>query len=420
MVKSGAEAKLIPQQVRRDGVRLGTPAREISDHTNVTTGWLDEQCVRLGLNLDGVCRRAFDSGPIAVFLTEAERVQKSHGRPYTLCNINKRVVAQASDEDAIQTEVERLDELRYDDPVKAASEARHALERASGPVAVAELLGVLASAHRTLFRIDWAMVELGEAIALADAAERRDVVARLAQRAASLMMYRGKLNHANEISGEAIGIFVLLGDEERVAHCLIDLCAGLLKQGRSAEALRMGCAALALEPTSTRHRWGAYHNSAMAHLAQGDMAAAAATAERATKIAPRGRLATGSARWLQAHISWKRGRLLEAASLYPSAFEALTKPAVDRLLIGAEWTRVTLELGDAWGAARQAEELLTLHAVLERDSLDERRILSTAALELALAGRRAALSAELVDDALAKIALGRENRTARLRERLHP
>lgn len=418
MVESGAGA--IPRQIRQDGARLGTPAAEISDHANPTREWLDTQCARLGLSLAGVCRRAFDRGPIARFLTDAEKVKKRCGRPYSLKGIGKRVLAHATDEAAIRPEVDRLDDLRYEDPEKAAAEARAALERAGGPIAVAELLGVLASAHRTLFRLDWAMVELGEAIMQADVVERRDVVAILARRAVALLCDRGALEHAEAIAREALSIAEMYGDEAEAARCLIELGVTLSTSGRYQEALRRLDSASALWLKEPRYIYAIHHGRSLCWLALDDLDAAEAEAERGNEVVPPQRFPRGHSSWLRARISWKRGRLQKAASLYEATYEAISEPAADRLLIGAEWVRVALEMGDDRGAAEQAERLLRLHGALDRDSLDEQKILSTAVLDLALAGRRVDLSIGLVERVLAQIAHGLKERSARLRERLRP
>lgn len=418
MVASGAGA-LVPRQIKEDGMRLGVQARAIGDYDSVTTQWAAEACARWGLSLGGVCRRAFDEGPIWRFVAAAGRVRRSHGTPYSLWGLKERVRAAKSDEDAIRAEVARLDELRYEDAEKAARQARDLLREAGGPVAVAQVVGVLASAHRMKLRLDWATVELGEAIGLADVAERRDVVAGLAQRAGTLLMYAGKLEEAGGVLREAMSIYAQLGDGERIAHCWVDLGARDMKDGQPAAALRKLRTALAFEPASTRHRYGAHQNSALAHVALGNLEAAAAAAQRAAEIVPPGRVAHGCTRWVQARISWRRGRLEEAVAHYEATYEALPE-AVDRLLVGAERVRVAIELGDARGAAQQAKGLLALHGTLERDSLDERRVLSTAALELAIAGRRAELSADVVDEILGRINRGLEARMARLRERLRP
>jgi hypothetical protein len=89
-------------------------------------------------------------------------------------------------------------------------------------------------------------------------------------------------------------------------------------------------------------------------------------------------------------------------------------------LIGTERVRVILQQGDARAAAEKARALLSLHDALEKDTLDQGQVLSTAALELSLAARRAELTAEGVDEALRKIADGLAARFARLRERLRP
>lgn len=399
---------------------MGLSIGRLRENRNPTLEWLGEQCGRLGIDFACVCRRAYERGAIDTFVADAEAIEERFGRPHTLSGIRKRIRERATVDEELDVEVERLDSLRYDNPRRAAKLAKKALQGAVGPVAVAQFLGVLGSAHRTLYRLDWSMVELGLAITLTKVAGRRDIVAKLAQRAACVMRDRGKLPEAEAIVREALAIFAERGDYEGMACSLVDLGVTMNKLGRPTEALRQCKLALALEPVSQRHRYGAHHAASVAFIALGQHRAAAAEADSASAIAPPGRLTAGFTMWLRGRIAWKRGALDEAAELYTDAYRRITEPAADRLLIGAERVRVNLELGDAAAAVDEARALLTLHGMLEKDKLDQGKVLGMAALELGLAAHRAELSTELVESILGKIAVGRAARLARLRQRLRP
>ncbi|MCH9670440.1 MAG: hypothetical protein K0U93_03230 [Gammaproteobacteria bacterium] len=409
----------IPQQIRSDAPYKGAQVKNISKHARPSFPWAKEQCARMGLDFAGVCRRALDRGPLAVFLSEAEAIKKTYGRPYTLKGLSGRMLARPSDETAAFEAMQTIDAFRLEDPKKAARYARQALECAAGPVACGYILGALASTHLQMFRLDWAMVELGEAIAHADIAERRDVVAELMRRATCALRDRVKLGEAEAMIREALSLCETQGNEAGAAYCLVELAITLRNRSQPEAAIRRLGAAAALEMKRERYRYAVPHNLALCLIDLGDLEGAEKAASKAAALLPRGRIAGGYLAWLRARIAWQCERFTQAARFCAQAYEATDEPT-DRLLIGAEWVRATLAMGRPAEAARNAEALLVLHRPLERDSLDEKRVLSTAVLELALAGRRTAVTTELVAKTLVKIRKGRKDRYTRLRERMRP
>ncbi len=409
----------IAQQLRSDAQLKGVRAKEISDHANPTLSWLDEQCSRTGLDLAGVCRRAFDRGPIAAFIRDANAIKSSHGRPYTLRGFARRACADASDELAAKKAVARIDDLRFLDTKRAAAEAKRALRSMTGPP-LASILGALASVHWMMNRLDWATVELGEAMRLAQIAERQDLVADLARRASCVLRDRGDLDGAETLGRETLSLCESQGDEVGTAYGMIELAVTLLKQRHHREACRRLEAAAELRIDHQRYRYAALHNLAFGQLSLGDFEAAEATATKAARCLPDGALTAGYLWWLRAGIAYQKKNFARAESLYSRAYEAIAEPAANRLLIGAEWVRTKLAMGRMREATEIAEKLLRLHNALETDSLDTRRTLSSAVMKLALAGRRAEISADLVDATLREIVEGHRERRAQLRARLHP
>lgn len=412
-------AERIAQQLRSDAQLTDVRAKDISNHSNPTLSWLDEQCNRAALDIAGVCRRAFDRGPIAAFIRDANAIKVSHGRPYTLRGFARRACAEASDEQTAQKTAERIDDLRFLDTKRAAAEARKALRSMSGPP-LAPILGALASVHWMMCRLDWASVELGEALKLAEVTERHDLVADLARRASCVLRDRGNLDGAEALGREALSLCESQGDEVGATYCMIELSVTLLKQGQHREACRRLEAAAELKMDQQRYRYAALHNLAFGQLSLGDLEAAEPTATKAARCLPDGALTAGYLSWLRAGIAYQKKSFPRAESLYARAYSAIAEPAANRLLIGAEWVRTMLAMGRMREATETAERLLQLHHALETDSLDTRRPLSSAAMRLALAGRRAEISADLVDATLREIVEGHRARRARLRARLHP
>lgn len=417
MVSTGREKPRLLARLIRDVEAMELPKGRLSQLKNPGVEKLVEECASRGLDFGRICRRAYASGGITDFVAEAEALAI---RPPSFTRIGERIHAPLSGEEASRGAlVDRLDALRYHHPKGAAKLAQTALGKACGPIEVAHLLGVLGSSHRSMFRLDWSMAELGRAITLAEIVGDQRAVAQLAQRAACVMRDRGKLDESERIVREAQALYCREADDRGAGHCLVDLGVTMNQMGRYKEALWYLRIALVRGPISTRHRYFAHHNAALALMELGDLDAAQLELDTASMMAPPGRIIRGLADWVRARLARKRGLHRRACRLYGSAYQAIVEPAADRLLIGAEWIRVLLEMGDSRSASDKAREILALNDALENDPLDD-GTLSMAAIELSFKGRRLELSTLVVDEILERIEAGRRQRTVRLDERLRP
>ena len=299
-------------------------------------------------------------------------------------------------------EIERLDRLRYIDPQRAATLASRALSEARGARAVARLLGVWASAQRMCYRLDWATVALGEAMALADLFELDMTLAELAQRASVLMLDRGEMDWGLQFARRAAATYLQRGEYEHFGRALVDCAMLLANDGQSAASESMCRAALALTASAT-NQCSAWQHIAIARTLAGDLDRAQAAIQRAEAVAPEGAQLRARLAWRRGLIASEQGRFAAADRALTSALEQLQGAPFDAVLVGAQLVRVRTRAGNAVEAAALAATLRWYDDELRRDPLDVDQALRAALADLVKAGEEARVTESLVDEVIQRI-----------------
>lgn len=215
-----------------------------------------------------------------------------------------------------------LDDMWFDKPEKAARLAEGAVEFTEIEH-LPLLLGIFASACRSLLRLDCARHALREGIDLAVRQESSIAVADLIQRNAFLQIADGCYSRALMMSERAGVLFSRAGRLDRFGRALIDQGIALFYLEKTAESTRALCAGLELVPLSHhRHQSAALQILGLICLQDHEPEKALGYFDRCEPFARKG-LDLGKLTWVRGGALAELGRWSEAMDVFESAVETL-------------------------------------------------------------------------------------------------
>lgn len=390
-------------------------------------GSIDDVLSFLEIGPDGLLQRTLDFrfGPLAPILRDAEELRERQrsgsrgqvkGKRHWLIQEARRIARLAGNDDL---DVEALDRMREDNPVAGAKAASGALRRSSGARAAAQGLGCWASAQRLSYRLDLAVMAIAEAIRIAAGAGLDEVVADLVERAVYITMDRGKYRLALRIAVDAHSRYARLLMWSGMGKTSITTAVVLYHLGESEIALKLSRSALSLlrRESAQRHYAAAYSIMGAAHAKLGQLSKADRAAERFRKLAQT-RTFRGRAAWLQAAIAEKKKEYRKAEENYLAALKDLREPA-DALLVAAELVQLLIKCGRQTEVSAISKlHLLRLTEPLNRDPLDEDRVLAAAHAELVRATFDHRPSLPLLRRIIVRIKQGRAQGYIQLRQQI--
>jgi len=417
---------VVDEEARRGG--RGTIARAEAT-AELRRGWLYDMRRRdhielaealsfaeaLGLDPGELLRRMLDglAGPLAAFAQRSAALTAE--LPAVAEDVRKRIddlaVASLSAEERARyrTEIEKLDQLRYEDAEevveKAEELAGQCLEMGEAEL-VARGLGVAASAHRLAGRVETAQLVLVVALEVVETYTLDAVRIELAQRVSYVVRDQGEYERAMELTDWAFLRYQEAGDVTGLGQTTVDKAINLLCQDRFQEAIQVFKTALELLPDNAgRHRFAALQGLGRANLQTGDLEAAERYTAMAERLAPqRSGHVWGHLSWLRAGIAARRRQIEEAEGLYRrtlETFEEIPEPFVVAL-VTVELVRWQLMNGRRRAAVDNA---LGMTALLSH--LDRYRVVSAAIMDLVAAARLGSLSVELAEQVSETLDRGR-------------
>ena len=351
--------------------------------------------------------------PVDSFKTEAAALCRKARQAPSILTLPS---PEAAGEEREKIDLAPIDALRNQDPQRVIRSVRAQIREAPEEQ-VPALLGIYASACRTLGKMEEAQIVLGRALEIAE--ERGDpaLLADLLQRASYVMGYRSEADKALALSEKATLQYVHLGDLAGVGKTLVDQGVWLGFLERTGEELHSFRSALDYLPAASddpdvrKNRFACLMNLGITYRKLGDLELAGAYVEMAADHA--GDVSGGQygkLQWLRASIARETGRFAEAEVFYRQTLETLrsVKP-IDAALSSVELVRFQLEQGRTADAYRTAKAMMVLVHPLRRNRLAGAAL--TELLRCALAGR--GLSAAFLDRVARGLERARVQRTAK-------
>jgi tetratricopeptide (TPR) repeat protein len=242
-------------------------------------------------------------------------------------------------------DLRKVEEIRFDDPMRAEPVYRRAVERSSG-IETARWCGVRGSCLRQLSRLREAKAVLTAGFRVAVTKDDPWGEADILQRIAFLLGANARFDESMLMTDRAIGGFLSLGERHKVAECLADRAQWLFQLGQIQQSLQANRnALLILAADQTRHRYACLLGTAYGRAELGDIKGAIKAAQTAATLPVKAMFA-GSARVLVGDLLEKTGRHLEAARFYHSAAQTFIEVNPhEAALAAARWTRAELIAG---------------------------------------------------------------------------
>lgn len=271
-----------------------------------------------------------------------------------------------------------LDDLRYDDPEKAASLAEKAVEFTAREW-IPLLLGVFASACRPLLRLEHARFSLRKGIDLAERNGDPAAVGDLVQRSVYLQIAEGRYSRALLMGEKAGVLFSRSGDLEGLGRSLIDQGIALFYLEKTSEA---GPALLAgmelVPPTYHRYHCGALQTLGLISLQEDSPSVALEYFDRCLDFAKQG-LEHGKLAWVRAGALARLSNWSEAHAAFETAIEALLPASpVDAALCVCDQVQLLLDSSQNLEAVARSRTMRSIVVPLE----DKNIIASAAARDL--------------------------------------
>ncbi len=299
-----------------------------------------------------------------------------------------------------RSELEELDELRYEHPEAALCRLLPAADRL--PPALAVLWSAvtgsayrLRAGHREEIEADlrracgYLKAALWAARKTSDIGGEADSLQRLGY----VLADRGEHRQALELAERAGGIYDRIGDRASRGKALVDQGIFLNGLGRTMEAIRAQSLALDMLPeTLPMSRLAALQGLGHLHRAAGDLEAAIAYYDRASNIPGIGALFEGKLLWLRGSILCDQKRYRQAAAALRAGVELLGSTHYgEAALATTDLVRVLLLAGRPAEAAEAAASMRALVIPLHGN-----RFVSSAVADL-LRGGHVAVTLTRVD-----------------------
>ncbi len=360
--------------------------------------------------------------PLDVFKSEAAALQRRKTQlPRFLIRESERHLSPRPEQEA---DLDALEALRHDDPARTLREAR-SLIPVVPDVQVPRLLGIYASACRSLGRADEAILVLTRALDLAAERDYQASLGDLLLRAGYICSERGQTEMACALAERATLVFARIGDLVGIGRSLLDQGMCFFHLNRPRDAAELMIVALGYleqdrgaSPTMVQmSRWSCLVNLCLIHRSLDELSVAESYARQARE--PAGILGQerllGRVIVLEAAIARDAGRSEEAELLYREAFEIFRSiEPLDSALCGIELVRVQLRMKRNTEAYQTAKAMMPLLEPLEKN-----RVASAALAELL----RSALAGQGLSEALLHSVAGglqkAQRKTASLRHRIH-
>lgn len=323
------------------------------------------------------------------------------------------------DEPRENHDLDALDAERHDHPRRVMQRACRWMQTVRDR-RMPRLLGIYASAARTLGKLDEAQAVLCRGFELALEQGNRHAVGELAQRAAYVLVDRGQYERALTLAERATSEFVAEGDVVGAGKTLVDRGGWERAVGRPEEALRLFRAALRYLPAHSE-RIDVRKNRFACWTLLGVLYSELEQPKRASRFLRRARhiAAAGLGRrmlvdvlTLDASISRQGGDYSRAADLLTEALPILHDlEPLDAALTAIDLAKIQLVMGRAVEAYETAKSMTLLLKPLERNPVAAAAI--TELVRVALTGQ--GLNATILDRVAKDLAKGRERQGSRSR-----
>ena len=404
----GKSPKTMKALTEEAGLDRGYPAR----HANAGTMELRNFCTLVattGEDFVDFVARSLGGAPSSLQLIK----QPGSEEPSILEKARSRIL-QKRPGTIPRAHLERLDDLRYDDPAKARERIEMAIEDVD-PEEVPFALGVYASCCRPLLLFDEAWHAISTGIVLARQVGQPWARANLFQRA-SIVRYVSNENELALATSEWATIqYARLGDQVSVTRTLVDQGPILWRLERYAEAESAFRTALASLPAdATRNRWACYLALALIPYFRGQHSQALAALETARPLA-RSIAERGKIQWLEACCLAQLDRIEEALRGFDAGFSLLaTTVPTDAALLVCDRVHHLLR----WGRNQEAHDGARALQPLIFHLTERSKTLAAAARELAMieSKTQSALTLEMVRAVKARIEEASGNEPAGLRQ----
>ena len=367
---------------RLHGSLLSKPGRvkEVHEKAGLDPNYSRQRLRRGTMDLSKFCRLVEASGKeVAQFVVETLESSRRFGRRLLLPErpagtepeLIRRVRALGGSDSKgsiPRTHLVRLDDLRYDDPMKARLGIESAIDYVE-PADIPFALGIYASCSRALLQPKEAWLAILNGFELARGFDHLANRANLWQRASVIHLVSGDYGFALASSEKAMAGYARLGDLPRIGQTLIDQGTILWELGEFAEteaAFRSGLDLLA--PTDRRNQCAARQFLAVLLRVRGKSVEALEMMSSAVPLAA-SLVEKGKVQWLQALCLADLGRIDEARLSFDEAFGRLMGPdPADATLLVCDQVRFMLEHGMLREALEQARAIRSLIIPLEERS----------------------------------------------------
>jgi len=295
------------------------------------------------------------------------------------------------------SELRRLDDLRYVDPAGAVREAQTVAREAVREGRFGDASSAFArhaSALRVMCRFHFAHASLAWALNWAPPETLGD----LWQRASYLAGDYGDYKTAQALASEAIVEAASYGNSRGIGNALIARGRFMYKNGDYDSAIRMFKAALnTFLLTERRGRCAAWQCLGVVYQSMGNLEEASMSTENAAREEMPPGTSGGRLYWLRARIAASQGNWEQATLFYEEAVSRLVPSPGDAALATCEYARLLLRMGRpdlAVGVARSAARYV---------KPCNNRIISTALRSLILTAAQGSLDLHNVDLTISRV-----------------
>ena len=380
--ESDGQARVLVERLYDELASTDRPIYEICKAAGVNLNY-PKRCLNKGnMDLGRFCRLVQVSGKsltrfVAEALDELPAVLQGAAllprrpageEPDLVQRARKRAVSSDAVATIPKEHLERLDDVRYDDPAKAQDGIEAVIDFVT-PADVPFALGVYASCCRALLQMTDASFALHAGFELSHEFEQLANRANLWQRASVIQLVQCEYEKALACSERAMVSYFRLGDRAGAGQALVDQGTILWEVNRFAEseaALRSG---LELLPSSyRRHRCAAHQTLAVLLEVKGCYLDALESLSGAVPLAGSS-VEVGKLMWLQGRCLGSLDRIDEALGLFHEALDLLSGPLpADAALLVCDQVRLLVERGRHREGLEQARAIRRLIIPLEEQS----------------------------------------------------
>lgn len=315
-----------------------------------------------GQDLPTFVSQALDSIP------EEDLIERHDGKEPAIVSAARQRALESSPGTILRSHIERMDDLRYDDPEKALHGIESTIDFVD-PNDVPLALGVYASCCRPLTRIRDAWSAISTALDLVQPNHQPTIRANLLQRAASLHRERCHYGKALAISERATVEYARLGDLRGMAQTLVDQGSMLTRLGRFDEGESSFRSGIKLLPSEDRRHLCAGYQALAVLLQYRGRNREALEALTTTVPLAASRVEKGKVRWLEGRCLIGLGRETDALQSFEVALDLLMNTAPsDAALLICDKAHLLLSLGRPEEAYSCAKAMRALFMTLEEKS----------------------------------------------------